>query len=207
MKYDFRYNWHRYNGQDCSQRHTFCCQFIIPSILLRQHCTHARCRCCHHDQKYFADQPIIYYLTYKKHCSNRELAEEIYRRGYDKTGRYSNYYSPMMGGYSSTLETSTIICDCAEPKSIADLQVEGLKAIACRKFPGCVLYRIKWLQNRKIVIDPARTPNAYREFTNYEYETDKDGVFLSDVPDRNNHCIDATAYALDRLIYRRGESA
>ena len=72
MKYDFRYNWHRYNGQDCSQRHAFCCQFIIPSILLRQHCTHARCRCCHHDQKYFADQPIIYYLTYKKHCSNRD---------------------------------------------------------------------------------------------------------------------------------------
>lgn len=154
-----------------------------------------------HDTVYLLDE------FYKKHCSNRELAEEIYRRGYDKTGRYSNYYSPMMGGYSSTLETSTIICDCAEPKSIADLQVEGLKAIACRKFPGCVLYRIKWLQNRKIVIDPARTPNAYREFTNYEYETDKDGVFLSDVPDRNNHCIDATAYALDRLIYRRGESA
>ena len=87
------------------------------------------------------------------------------------------------------------------------MQSEGLKAIACRKFPGCVLYRIKWLQNRKLVIDPARTPNAYREFTNYEYLTDKDGVFLSDVPDANNHCIDATAYALDRLIYRRGESA
>ena len=154
-----------------------------------------------HDTIYLLDE------FYKKHCSNRELAEEIYRRGYDKTGRYSNYYSPFAGGYSSTLETSTIICDCAEPKSIADLQVEGLKAIACRNFPGCVLYRIKWLQNRKIVIDPARTPNAYREFTHYEYVTDKDGVFLSDVPDKENHCIDATAYALDRLIYRRGESA
>ena len=153
-----------------------------------------------HDTIYLLDE------FYKKHCSNRELAEEIYRRGYDKTGRYSSYVSPIYG-YSSTLETSTIICDCAEPKSIADLQVEGLKAIACRKFPGCVLYRIKWLQNRKIVIDPARTPNAYREFVNYQYETDKDGVFLSDVPDKDNHCIDATAYALDRLIYRRGESA
>ena len=153
-----------------------------------------------HDTVYFLDE------FYKKHCSNRELAEEIYRRGYEKTGRYSSYVSPMYG-YSSTLETSTFICDCAEPKSIADLQSEGLKAIACRKFPGCVLYRIKWLQNRKLVIDPARTPNAYREFTNYEYLTDKDGVFLSDVPDANNHCIDATAYALDRLIYRRGESA
>ena len=153
-----------------------------------------------HDTIYLLDE------FYKKHCSNRELAEEIYRRGYEKTGRCSSYVSPMYG-YSSTLETSTFICDCAEPKSIADLQVEGLKAVACRKFPGCVLYRIKWMQNRKLVIDPARTPNAYREFTNYEYVTDKDGVFLSDVPDANNHCIDATAYALDRLIYRRGESA
>ena len=153
-----------------------------------------------HDTIYLLDE------FYKKHCSNRELAEEIYRRGYDKTGRYSSYVSPMYG-YSSTLETSTFICDCAEPKSIADLQNEGLKAIACRKFPGCVLYRIKWLQNRKLVIDPARTPNAYREFSSYQYLTDKDGVFLSDVPDANNHCIDATAYALDRLIYRRGESA
>ncbi len=153
-----------------------------------------------HDTIYLLDE------FYKKHCSNRELAEEIIKRGYDKTGRYSNYYSAY-AGYTSTPETSTFICDCAEPKSIADLQVEGLKAIACRKFPGCVLYRIKWLQNRKIVIDPARTPNAYREFVNYQYETDKDGVFLSDVPDKDNHCIDATAYALDRLIYRRGESA
>ena len=153
-----------------------------------------------HDTVYFLDE------FYKKHCSNRELAEEIYRRGYEKTGRYSSYVSPMYG-YSSALETSTFICDCAEPKSIADLQSAGLKAIACRKFPGCVLYRIKWLQNRKLVIDPARTPNAYREFSSYQYLTDKDGVFLSDVPDANNHCIDATAYALDRLIYRRGESA
>ena len=98
-------------------------------------------------------------------------------------------------------------CDSAEPKSIYDLQNEGLRAIPCKKYAGSVIYGIKWLQNRKIVIDPARTPNAYREFTHYEYVTDKDGVFLSDVPDKENHCIDATAYALDRLIYRRGESA
>ena len=52
-----------------------------------------------------------------------------------------------------------------------------------------------------------RNSNAYREFVNYEYETDKDGNFLSRLPDKNNHTIDACAYALDSLIYRRGISA
>ena len=69
------------------------------------------------------------------------------------------------------------------------------------------MYRIKWLQNRKIVIDPKRTPNAYKEFTEYQYTQTKDGEFLADVPDMNNHTIDATAYALDRVINKRGVSA
>ncbi|MDE7218827.1 MAG: hypothetical protein K2O45_04295, partial [Oscillospiraceae bacterium] len=58
-------------------------------------------------------------------------------------------------------------------------------------------------QHRRIVIDPCRTSNTYREFVNYSYATDKDGNILSVLPDKDNHTIDATAYALDRLIYRR----
>ena len=104
---------------------------------------------------------------------------------------------------------SDIYCDAAEPKSIADLRDHGLKhARACHKEPGCVAYRIKWLQHRCIVVDPARTPNAARELANYEYEKDKDGNMLSSLPDRDNHSIDSLAYALDREIYRRrGQSA
>ena len=153
-----------------------------------------------HDTIYLIDE------IYKKHMSNKQLADEIKRRGYDSTGRYSHYVSPMMGFTSSEIP-ATVICDCAEPKSIADLQNEGIKAIACRKFAGCVQYRIKWLQQRRIIIDPKRTPNAWREFSSYEYEVSKDGEILSDLPDRDNHTIDSLAYALDRIIYRRGVSA
>lgn len=153
-----------------------------------------------HDTIYLIDE------IYKKHMSNKQLADEIKRRGYDSTGRYSHYASPMMGFTSSEIP-ATVICDCAEPKSIADLQNEGIKAIACRKFAGCVQYRIKWLQQRRIIIDPKRTPNAWREFSSYEYEVSKDGEILSDLPDRDNHTIDSLAYALDRIIYRRGISA
>ena len=44
-------------------------------------------------------------------------------------------------------------------------------------------------------------------FIQYEYMTTKDGEFLADVPDRNNHAIDATRYALDRIINYKKISA
>lgn len=66
---------------------------------------------------------------------------------------------------------------------------------------------MKWLQHRKIIVDPARTPNAHRELINYEYDQDKTGAFLPSLPDKNNHSIDALAYALDRQIYTSKNSA
>lgn len=142
-----------------------------------------------HDTVYLLDE------IYKKHCSNKQMADSIKEKKYDLTGAL---------GYGYVPERAIVTCDCAEPKSISDLQAERIKAVACKKFPGCVEYRVKWLQHRKIVIDPARTPEAFREFTEYEYETDKDGNFLSVLPDRNNHSIDSVAYALDRVIYTKG---
>lgn len=153
-----------------------------------------------HDTVYLLDE------IYKKGMSNKQLAEAIKAKGYDDTGQYQTSY--FMGAYPEVFkERQTIVCDSAEPKSINDLRGEGLKVIACQKFPGSVLYGIKWLQNRRIVIDPARTPNAHREFISYEYMTTKDGEFLADVPDKDNHAIDATRYALDRLINNRRISA
>lgn len=152
-----------------------------------------------HDTIYILDE------IYKRHLSNKQLAEAIKAKGYDNTGHLVE--AGFFSGYEAYIEKQVIVCDSSEPKSISDLQGEGLKAIPCQKFPGCVLYRIKWLQNRRIIIDPARTPNAHREFISYEYMTTKDGEFLADVPDANNHAIDAVSYALDRLIYRRGLTA
>lgn len=145
-----------------------------------------------HDTVYLLDE------IYKRGMSNKQLAEAIKGKGYGSTGRLkSMQYGGMVESYH---ERQTIVCDSAEPKSISDLRTEGLKVIPCQKYPGSVLYGVKWLQNRRIVIDPARTPNAYREFLQYEYCTTKDGEFLADVPDKDNHTIDAVRYALDRLI-------
>lgn len=152
-----------------------------------------------HDTVYLIDE------IYKKHLSNNELADAIKAKGYEYTGQYEK--AGNFGGYEVYKEKQVIVCDSAEPKSINDLRNGGLKCIACQKYPGSVIYGVKWLQNRRIVIDPARTPNAHREFVGYEYMTTKDGEFLADVPDKDNHCIDAVRYALDRLINYRKISA
>ena len=159
---------------------------------------------CSYDRKH----ETIYILNeiYKRGMSNRQLAEEIAPLVEGDT-KGSSYLSPVSG--LCFQDHSDIYCDAAEPKSISDLTDCGLKqARACHKEPGCVAYRVKWLQHRRIVVDPARTPNAARELANYEYEKDKDGNMLSSLPDRDNHSIDSLAYALDREIYRkRGQSA
>ena len=141
---------------------------------------------------------------YKKGCSNKEIADRIIEKGYNRTGRVSG---SIFGGEMYE-ERQLIVCDSSEPKSLQDLRNEGLKAIGCHKEPGCVQYRIKWLQHRRIVIDPERTPESAREFQNYCYIVDrKTGEITSELPDKDNHTIDAGAYALDRLIYKKGISA
>lgn len=156
---------------------------------------------CAYDRR--TDTIFLLDEEYKTGCSNSRIAEII--QGKDYTSQ-SKVYRDIFGQRFED-HAFTITADSAEPKSIADLRDAGLKVIACKKYAGSVQYGIRWLQNRNIVIDSRRTPNAYREFSTYEYVTTKDGVFLADVPDRDNHTIDAVRYAFDSLINRKGVSA
>lgn len=98
-----------------------------------------------------------------------------------------------------------IIADSAEPKSIADLNSYGLTVRGTEKFPDSVRYSIKWLQSlNEIVVDPIRCPNTAREFSEYEYPQTKDGEFVSQYPDKNNHSIDRTRYATTMLWRKAG---
>lgn len=98
-----------------------------------------------------------------------------------------------------------IIADSAEPKSADDLVAYGLNVRRAEKGPDSVRYSIKWLQTLIIVIDPVRCPHTAREFTEYEYEKTKDGEIISQYPDRNNHSIDRTRYALNYIWRKRGQ--
>lgn len=127
----------------------------------------------------------IYFIDeiYQNKLSNEASATIIKQRGYND---------------------AYITCDSAEPKSVADYRAMGLPAKEAVKGPGSIEYGMKWLQRRKLVIDRRRTPHVYDEFVNYEYDRNKDGEIISGYPDENNHLIDATRYALERVYRRMG---
>lgn len=100
-----------------------------------------------------------------------------------------------------------IRCGADEQEHINDFRDMGLAARQAIAGPGSVRRTFEWLQCRKIVIDPARTPRAYKEFTEYEHDVDKNGEVIDGYPDRNNHWIDALRYATSPLSMKRGNSA
>lgn len=149
------------------------------------------------DYGWFPDPFAFIRVHYDKARETIYLIDEIYQN------KLSNEQSAGMikaKGYASAY----IICDSAEPKSVADFRVMGLPAKAAVKGPDSVAYGMKWLQRRKIVIDRRRTPHAYDEFVNYEYDRDKDGNFISGYPDEKNHLIDALRYAVEPISRRMG---
>ena len=123
---------------------------------------------------------------YVNKWSNSNTADWIKKKGYD------DY---------------TMICDSAEPKSVNDFRDAGLPARGAIKGPGSIEYGFKFLQTKTLVIDPKRTPNAYKEITEYEYDRDKEGNVISGYPDGNDHAISALRYAYEPLFNRRGYSA
>lgn len=98
-----------------------------------------------------------------------------------------------------------VTCDSAEEKSIADYRSYGINTRGAEKGPGSIRYGMKWLQSLvKIVIDPRRCPETAEEFKKYEYELDKEGNPTSNYPDKNNHSIDMTRYAMETVWKRKG---
>ena len=99
-----------------------------------------------------------------------------------------------------------VTADSAEKKSCADFRAYGAFVRDAEKGPDSVRYGIKWLQGlTHIYIDKRRCPLTYQEFVHYEYDTDKDGNWVSSYPDKNNHSIDATRYAMERFYKRKGQ--
>lgn len=117
----------------------------------------------------------IFFELRAQGMSNRRLAEEI-----EKENPHGE----------------AVVCDSAEPKSIAEMRGLGIQAIGAKKGPDSVYYGIKWMQDlEEIIIDPKRCPETAREFSGYEYESDGRGGWKAAFPDRENHAIDAVRYS------------
>ncbi len=138
---------------------------------------------------------------------------------YDSSRKILYIYDEMRCNKTSNAETwnklvmqhgvtgqDLITADSAEPKSIGDYRDYGSLCRPAVKGPDSVRYGMKWLQSlKKIVIDPYRCPYTAREFTEYEYERTEDDEIISSYPDANNHSIDMTRYAMERVFKRKGQ--
>ena len=152
------------------------------------------------DWGFYPDPFAFIRVHYDREREKIYIIDELY------VNRWSNANSAdwiKQKGYTDAY----ITCDSAEPKSVADFRACGLPAKEAVKGPGSVEHGMKWLQVRTIVIDRKRTPHAYDEFVNYEYERNNNGEIISGYPDSNNHLIDALRYAMERISRRYGSSA
>ena len=149
------------------------------------------------DWGYFPDAYAFIRLHYDKTRETIYLIDEnyVHKQSNETTGQWIK---------DKKYTDAYIICDSAEPKSVADYRALSLPAKSAVKGPGSLDYSMKWLARRKIVIDRRRTPHAYDEFVNYEYERNKDGEIISGYPDENDHVISAVRYALEPAYRRMG---
>ena len=123
---------------------------------------------------------IIYVFDewYKTGVTNKIIANQIKEMGY--------------GG-------QRIICDSAEPKSIAELQEEGIRAEPSRKGKDSVNHGIQLIQNYTIIIHP-KCVEFYKEISNYCWIKDKDGK-LTDKPDHEfSHGMDSMRYGVTKVL-------
>ena len=150
----------------------------------------------------FAKDPFRFV---RMHFDAKKLNLYIYREYNTLKTRNAVVFKELYDEYQYVKRTEPVIADSAEEKSVADFKAYGAFIRPAEKFPESVRYGIKWLQGlNHIYIDRKTCPLTFKEFSNYEYEQDRDGNFISAYPDANNHSIDATRYALQKYWARKG---
>lgn len=88
-----------------------------------------------------------------------------------------------------------IISESADPRMIDEIQYSGFNIAPVRKYSGSVKDGIKKMLEYKIRITESSS-NVIKEFKNYTYQQNKDGVWLNEPIDAMNHAIDAVRYVI-----------
>jgi len=91
-------------------------------------------------------------------------------------------------------KSDLILADCAEPRLIEELQVEGFNIIGCRKGKDSVKNGLARL-NEKTIVSEEKDTDFHRELNNYVWSDKKSNTPV----DKYNHVIDAVRYAYDEL--------
>lgn len=92
-----------------------------------------------------------------------------------------------------------VFADCAEPKSIAEIQRRGVRIVGCDKDAPVksdkLKFQLQWMQGWKYHFTQDSL-DLIDEGRKYCWEKDKDGNSLNQPIDKYNHALDAMRYAL-----------
>ena len=96
-----------------------------------------------------------------------------------------------------------IIADCAEPKSIRELQAEGLWVTPSPKGQDSIVSGLDILRRYRLHVT-RRSVGIIGNMRSYQWGKDRDGNMTNKPEDKNNHGIDAIRYvALEKLSRHR----
>ena len=114
---------------------------------------------------------------YQKAMTNKMISDMIKYKGYSK---------------------EMIIADSSEPKSIDDIQRNGIyRILPAKKGKDSILNGIQFIQDFKIYVHP-KCENTIVELSNYVW-SNKEGVNINKPIDEYNHLMDALRYALEPI--------
>lgn len=116
-------------------------------------------------------------LIYDKGLTNQELAARIKQAGIGDVGMFA---------------------DSAEPKSIHELRIAGIRVTGAQKGADSVRAGIDWLRSKRIHVT-RRSSNLIVELQEYVWGQNRDGNFEPKPIDDYNHAIDALRYGIDSM--------
>lgn len=121
----------------------------------------------------------------------------------------AGYDNPMIARVMKTngiMRRDVVIADCAEPKSISEINSFGFNVRPSSKGPDSIKNGIQILQRYKINVT-RRSTGIIQEMKRYKWKVDKNGVMLNVPIEVWNHGIDAIRYvSLKTLSARRVSS-
>jgi phage terminase large subunit len=123
----------------------------------------------------YNDNYILHELIYQKELSNKNIFDLIRN------------------------EPTMVICDSAEPKSIAELQSYGLKCMGALKGKDSILHGIQLIQQQNLLVTKHST-NLIKELRGYVWATDRDNKPTGNPVEINNHLMDAMRYGFTHII-------
>ena len=117
-------------------------------------------------------------VLYEKGLTNQDLAHLLKERGITRD--------------------DVVVSDSSEPKSIQELNREGLRVVGVKKGAGSILYGIQKMKTFNILINHT-SENLIREWNNYKFKKDRSGN-ITNIPTGDDHIIDALRYVVLQFL-------